>query len=157
MHEETVFAERAHQAAASGYIMKSDGSRRLVEGVQQVLAGNMFFSDDMRSRLLGRAVAGSNAAVGMDALTDRDLDVFDRLGRGLSSREVAARLKLSTHTIAFYRDRLKTKLGMRSSAELLRKATAWVQSGGGDTLSGSGTRHAAAAPHGELTPPSTGV
>ncbi len=133
MHDEQVYAERALKAGARGYIMKQEMTGKVVTAIRQVLNGKMFFSEDIVDSILGR-VAVASAAVHKDpvsTLSDRELEVFTFIGRGLGRKEMASALNVSIKTIGTYREKIKEKLGIRSSPELAKRAVEWVQSQGG--------------------------
>lgn len=128
MHDEDLYAERALQVGAMGYINKQESCQRIVEGIRSVIDGRIYLSERMANRLLSR-VAGrhpENEVSPVDALTNRELQVFEMLGQGNSVREIARRLHLSPKTVERYRENLKHKLGLSSASELLRHATQWV-------------------------------
>jgi len=132
MHDEAIFGERTLAAGAMGYVDKQQPTGRLIEAIRQVLSGRVFVS----GRLAGRFVAGSTAsgrATGgspIQRLSDRELEVLQLIGEGLTSRMIAERLHLSIKTIDTYRENLKTKLGLRTANELVRYAVAWTLEGG---------------------------
>ena len=133
MHDETVYAERALKAGARGYIMKQEMTGKVVAAIRQVLHGKMFFSEDIVESILGR-VALDSPAVRKDpvaALSDRELEVFTLIGKGMGRSEMASLLNVSIKTIGSYREKIKEKLNIRSSPELARRAVEWVQSQGG--------------------------
>jgi DNA-binding NarL/FixJ family response regulator len=128
MHDEAIYAERVLRAGARGYITKYEASAEVMAAIEQVLHGEVYLSRQMTSRMLGRFAIGKKAAVGdVNILTDRELDVFQRIGRGETARDVAAALHLGVTTIDTYRARIKEKLGLKSGAELQRRAMEWVQ------------------------------
>ncbi len=133
MHDETVYAERALKAGARGYIMKQEMTGKVVKAIRQVLHGKMFFSEDIVEGILGR-VATDSRAIPKDpvsTLSDRELEVFTLIGKGTGRKEMASMLNVSIKTIGSYREKIKEKLGIRSSPELARRAVEWVQSQGG--------------------------
>ncbi len=127
MHDESLFAERALRAGAVGYVSKHEASRTIVKAVRAVLAGNLYLSQRMTERMVQRAV-GTNAVVGspLERLTDRELEVFELIGQGLTSRQIAERLDLSPKTVETHREHLKEKLGLKNASELTRHAVQWV-------------------------------
>ena len=134
MHDESLFAERALRAGARGYIMKQEATGKLLEAIRRVLKGEVYLSDGMASRMLlsfvgGRAGEGGSA---LESLTDRELEVFQMIGRGLTTRQIAHDIHLSVKTIETHREHIKKKLGLRNATELLQHATWWVQSQGKD-------------------------
>ena len=129
MHNEQVWAERAIRAGAKGYIMKGEASDNVISGLRNILAGNIHVSGSIMARLLDKFQMKPDApgAATIDLLTDRELEVFRLIGSGLSTREIADRLKLGIKTIGTYRDRVKQKLLLKSGAELTRRAVLWTE------------------------------
>ena len=134
MHEESLYAERALQAGAAGYLMKKEAESRVIPAIRQVLGGRYFVSDRVQDKVMlqfaGRMspkeAAGQQPFLGQ--LSDRELEVFELHGRGLSTREMAEALNISPKTIATHRGRIKTKLGIESTPELVRQAVLWIES-----------------------------
>lgn len=131
MHEEELYAERALRAGARGYISKGAASAEVVNAIRCVLRGEVYASGQITSRLLDRITGKPRELAGMDSLADRELEVFCLLGRGKSTREIAAALHLGETTVETYRARIKDKLGLRSAAELYLRAGEWVRERGG--------------------------
>jgi DNA-binding NarL/FixJ family response regulator len=123
MHDEALFAERALRAGARGYIMKREAITGLVGAIRQVLAGRIYLSEGMAQAVLERlgheALAPDNP---LARLTDRELEVFDLIGRGQSTVAIAERLGVSIKTVETYRSNIKTKLGLKDAADLIRFA-----------------------------------
>ena len=132
MHEEHLYAERALRAGARGYIMKSEASSEVVSAVRTVWSGEVYLSEAMKSRMLDRLTQSPQKLVshGVEALTDRELEVFQQIGNGRNTREISVMLGLSESTVETYRARIKDKLGLRNAAELAQRAVHWVSSGG---------------------------
>lgn len=130
MHDENLWAERALQAGAGGYIMKHDGTEKLVEAIRSVLAGNFYISDKITGKILHQYAKGSqrSSPSGIEALTNRELEVFELIGEGEGTRQVAEKLHLSTKTIDTHRAHIKEKLNLQSATELVQHAVRWVQS-----------------------------
>jgi len=128
MHDEELFAERALRAGARGYITKREASTEVVAALKTVLEGQIYVSKQMNARLLERMAGVPKKLNGgeLSALADRELEVFQMLGRGKSTREIATELNLGETTIDTYRARIKEKLGLRSSTELYLRASQWV-------------------------------
>jgi len=127
MHDPALYAERAMQAGASGFVNKQEPAQKVLDAIRRVLAGGVYLSDRFADRVLGRLVGGRAAAEHLaqsplERLSDREVEVLALLGRGLTVKEIAAHLHLSTKTIDAHRDHLKKKLGLKSSSELLRYA-----------------------------------
>ncbi|QOV88961.1 response regulator [Humisphaera borealis] len=124
MHDEKLYAERALRAGARGYIMKQEPPQVLVNAIRNVLAGEIYVSPNMGATLLHRMVGSKTASnlTPMDRLTDRELEVFRMIGAGMRVRDIAEKLFLSAKTIEAHREHIKEKLGLKTSAELLRFA-----------------------------------
>lgn len=129
MHDEQVWAERAIRAGARGYIMKKEASENVINAMRNILGGKIHVSASIMERLLDRLQMRqeNTAAPSIDMLTDRELEVFRLIGYGLATREIAERMKLGVKTIGTYRDRVKQKLGIKSAAELIRRAVLWTE------------------------------
>ena len=128
MHEETLYAERSLRAGARGYIMKSEASSEVVAAIRRVLAGEVYVSNRINSRILSRMAHAprDGGPTGLASLTDRELEVFELVGSGRNSREIAVALHLGESTIETYRARIKEKLGLRNAAEMYQTAARWV-------------------------------
>jgi DNA-binding NarL/FixJ family response regulator len=129
MHDEAVYAERALRAGARGYIMKEAGGENLLGAIRQVLRGEVYVSHKMSARILeavsSRRPRGSSSPI--EQLTDREFEVFQRIGQGKGTREIAAELHLSPKTVDVHRSHLKEKLGLADSTALIRHAVRWVE------------------------------
>lgn len=128
-HDETLYAERALRAGARGYIMKHEIVSAVLEAIRKVLRGEVYLSDQMRARIVQLHVSG---AVGLETsplerLSNRELEVFEHLGRGLTTRQVAEALHISPKTVETYRANIKEKLGLENTNELLQRAVLWVE------------------------------
>jgi DNA-binding NarL/FixJ family response regulator len=123
MHDESVYAERALRAGAMGYVMKSHPAGRVLAAVRRVLGGEIDVSDAVAAKLV-RGVAGVAAgqASPVDRLSDRELQVFRRIGKGMRLSAIAAELHLSVKTVESHREHIKRKLGLATSGDLLRYA-----------------------------------
>ena len=131
MHDEELYAERALRAGAKGYISKNEASKEVVKALRSVLSGEIYVSLRMNARLLSRITQKrSTVLVGMETLADRELEVFQLLGRGKSTKEIADSLHLGASTVETYRARIKDKLQLRSAAELYLRAGEWVREHG---------------------------
>ncbi|MCG6158006.1 response regulator transcription factor [Rubinisphaera margarita] len=128
MHDEALYAERALRAGAKGYINKDEATDRLIEAVRRVASGQIFLSDEMTHRFLSRQVGkGEVAPPGpMESLSDRELEVFEQIGHGMKTRQIAERLHLSPKTVETYRENIKRKLNLANSVELTQHAVQWV-------------------------------
>jgi DNA-binding NarL/FixJ family response regulator len=131
MHDEFLYAERALRAGARGYIMKQEAMESVVNAIHQVLDGKIYFSDRIKEYILTNLSDGLRQAEKspIERLTNRELEVFRMIGRGLSTREIAGKLHLSIKTIGTYRERIKEKLGLKNATELVRHAVHWEKTG----------------------------
>jgi DNA-binding NarL/FixJ family response regulator len=129
MYDETLYAERALQAGAKGYIMKQETSESIVKAVRSVLGGKMYLSENVMGDILGRFVGKPATAekTPIARLTDRELEVFRLIGQGLTTNQIAKQLSLSGKTIGTYRERIKEKLNLKNAAELTRHAVRWLE------------------------------
>ncbi|HVV99874.1 MAG TPA: response regulator transcription factor [Planctomycetaceae bacterium] len=128
IHDESVFAERALRAGAAGYVNKQNSTEVVIEAIRQVLGGRIYLSSHMTDQLLTRA-AGRNKTPGgtaVDTLSDRELEVFELMGRGLTTKEIAEKLYLSPKTVDTYRENIKRKLNLKNNAELNFHAVQWT-------------------------------
>jgi len=130
MHDEALFAERALRAGALGYVMKQEAADKIATAIQHVLRGELYLSVKMKERVLHRFVSKKNDGLvfAMDTLSSREMEVFQLIGNGFSTRQIAEKLNLSSKTIDSYREHLKLKLGLETGAELMRHAIQWVRS-----------------------------
>jgi DNA-binding NarL/FixJ family response regulator len=133
MHSESLYAERALRNGALGYINKDQATDRIVEAVRRVLAGKVWLSDAMAERMLQRAVGERRHEVTrspLDALADRELEVFRLIGHGVKTAQIAERLHVSVKTVETYRDRIRQKLDLDDGTKLAHYATQWVLENG---------------------------
>ncbi|MBB5033535.1 response regulator transcription factor [Prosthecobacter vanneervenii] len=132
MHDEELYAERALRAGAKGYITKNEASSEVIEAIRCVMRGDVYASRQMTAKLLERMTQkrSNSELAGMETLADRELEVFQMLGRGKSTREIAQTLNLGESTVETYRARIKEKLQLRSAAELYLRAGQWVRDHG---------------------------
>jgi DNA-binding NarL/FixJ family response regulator len=132
MHDEELYAERALRAGAKGYITKNEASTEVIEAIRCVMKGDVYASRHMTAKLLERMTQkrSNTELAGMETLADRELEVFQMLGRGKSTREIAQTLNLGESTVETYRARIKEKLQLRSAAELYLRAGQWVRDHG---------------------------
>jgi DNA-binding NarL/FixJ family response regulator len=129
MHDESIFAERSLIAGAKGYINKRETSVSIIEAIHCLLKGKVFVSDKIKEDILHHLVGGAASydKLPMERLTDRELEVFQLIGRGCSTNEIALKLNLSAKTIGTYRERIKEKLHLKHSCELIRHALLCVE------------------------------
>jgi DNA-binding NarL/FixJ family response regulator len=129
MHEEIYFVERAFRAGARGYVTKRDSTHRIVEALRAVLAGQVYASADILAQLTERMVGHSPGKQmgSVELLSDREMEIFQRLGEGQGTRKIATELGLSMKTVQAYCARIKEKLGLANISELVRDAVRWVE------------------------------
>jgi len=128
MQDEALFAERVLRAGADGYISKEEATEKVVEAIREVMKGKVYLSRRMTEQLLYQ-FAGRTPEPGadtLDTLSNRELEVFQLIGQGLGTRQVARELHLSVKTIETHRESIKRKLNLSSSNELMRRAVQWV-------------------------------
>ncbi len=130
MHDETLYAERVLRAGARGYISKQASAEHLVAAIRRVLSGQIYVSEEASGRILGKLVRGDADGEGtnsvLDLLSNRELEVFQFIGRGRGTRDIAAEMHVSVKTVETYRAHIKEKLKLRSAPELMRFAVDWV-------------------------------
>ena len=131
MHAESLYAERVLRAGAQGYVSKQESPAEVVAAIRTVMGGGIYVSQRVNETILERAGHTGKAvpATGVDSLSDREIEVFQLVGRGLNSREIAKRLNLGPTTVDSYRARIKEKLGIKNAAELYQRAAQWVAEG----------------------------
>jgi DNA-binding NarL/FixJ family response regulator len=132
MHDEVIYAERVLRAGARGYIMKEAGGENLLFAIRQVLAGQPYVGPRVSAKILddmsGRKPRGSSSPI--EKLSDREFEVFQLVGGGKSTREIAKQLGLSPKTVDVHRSNIKEKLGLKDSTALVRHAVRWVETQG---------------------------
>lgn len=130
MHDESLYAERALRAGAQGYIMKQEASEKILTAIHRVLDGELYLSDRMKEKMLHRIVnkKKEDGGFSIDSLSDREMEVFQLIGNGFSTRQIAQKLNLSVKTIDSYREHLKLKLQLETGSDLVRYAIQWVKS-----------------------------
>ena len=133
MHEESLYAERALQAGAVGYVMKKEADNSVLTAIRRVQSGRYYVSERMQDKIM-LLFAGQTSPKEMaettnsiTQLSDRELEVFELHGRGLTTLEMAETMDISPKTIATYRGRIKTKLAIETMPELVRRAVLWIE------------------------------
>ncbi len=134
MHDEKVYAERALVTGARGYIMKQEMSGQVTSAIRQIISGKIYISESMNDRLLSNFLAkgGESGKKNINddpasMLTGRELEIFRLIGKGYTRKDIAESLNLNVNTIGTYRERIKEKMNISSSNELLSYAIKWVQ------------------------------
>jgi DNA-binding NarL/FixJ family response regulator len=133
MHEESLYAERALQAGAVGYVMKKEADNSVLTAIRRVQGGRYYVSERMQDKIM-LLFAGHTSpkelaekTPSITQLSDRELEVFELHGRGLTTLEMAEWMRISPKTIATYRGRIKTKLAIETMPELVRRAVLWIE------------------------------
>jgi len=129
MHDEALYAERALRAGALGYVMKNQPARVVKAAISKALGGEIFLSEKMSSSVLGKLLRGKSErpVSPVEQLSDRELEVFQMLGEGKPSRQIAEELNLTIPTIHSFRNRIKEKLQLKNSTEMMLHAMQWVR------------------------------
>ena len=128
MHDETVYAARALRAGASGYIMKTEPIETILDGLNKVMQGEIFVKNDLKNDILLSLLDSGDTNRSPDKkLTNRELEVFRAMGHGQTTRAIAEQFHISMKTVQAYRERIKGRLGIGNSTELMQRAVQWVQ------------------------------
>src|SRR5256886_15652018 len=127
-YDELIFAERVLRAGASGYIMKENATNEVLRAVRKVLAGELYFSERVAAAVVERSLREKPGAshLGLERLSDRELEVFQLIGASYSTPEIAERFHLSPKTVETHREKIKCKLSLHSAAELKQFARKWA-------------------------------
>ena len=132
MHDESIYAERVLRAGGRGYIMKHEGGKQLMQAIRHVLSGQIYVSPKMSGKILeifsGRRAQSASSPV--EQLTDREFEVFQLIGQGKGTRQIAEQLHLSVKTVEVHRQHIKEKLKLTDAPSLTRCAVQWVESQG---------------------------
>lgn len=128
MHDEELYAERSLLAGARGYIMKQEASASVINAIRSVLEGRIYISDKITRNILNSVTGNPSTPkkLPVETLTNRELEVFTYIGRGITTKEIAQKLFLSIKTIGTYRERIKQKLNLKNVNELIQQASHWV-------------------------------
>jgi len=129
VHDESIYAEMAFRAGATGYLMKQEALDRIPTAIRRVLEGSVYVSDALAARMLQQRVRGQLDVQEspVKSLSDRELEVFQLIGQWKKTKEIAQELHLSVKTVEYYREQIKRKLSLRDASELTQYATSWVQ------------------------------
>jgi DNA-binding NarL/FixJ family response regulator len=130
MFDEKIYAERTIRAGAMGYICKQEPISNVLDAIRAVLAGNMYLSPNMTNNLLRRLGGGEMERDPVAGLSNREIEVFQMLGRGMTTKSIATKLGVSPKTIEAHRERIKTKLNLKNASELNCQAVQWVLENG---------------------------
>lgn len=131
MHDEATHAEKALRAGAQGYVMKEHADESILEALRAIRRGEVYLTEAARDRLLEdflqKPDGEKRPETGIESLTDREREVFECLGRGMTTRRIAEKFELSERTVEVHRAHIKRKLGCEDAAQLLREAVRWVE------------------------------
>ena len=127
LHDEDVYAERSLRAGARGFIMKAEATENVLTAVRQVLKGEIYLSERMKSKMLEKMTSGPPRSSDslIDGLSDREIEVFELMGEGMKNQAIASKLHISIKTVETYKSHLKTKLRLKDSTELMQRAVEW--------------------------------
>ena len=130
MHDESLFAERALRVGARGYIMKQEAIEKVMEAIRKVLRGELYVSERVSAKIVKRFVDGKAEGVSSseELLSDREMEVFQLIGQGFGTRQIADLLHVSVKTVETYRAKIKEKLNLQNAAELMKHAIHWIES-----------------------------
>ena len=132
MHDESLYAERVLRAGGRGYIMKQEGGKQIMQAIRHVLSGQIYVSPKISGKILelfsGRS--GNSGGSPVEQLTDRELEIFQLIGHGKGTRQIAEQLHLSVKTVEVHRQHIKEKLKLVDAPALTRAAVRWVESQG---------------------------
>lgn len=130
MHDESLFAERALRVGAGGYIMKQEAIEKMMEAIRKVLRGELYVSERVSANIVKRFVDGKAEGVSSpeELLSDREMEVFQLIGQGFGTRQIADQLHVSVKTVETYRANIKEKLNLKNAAELMKHAVHWIES-----------------------------
>jgi DNA-binding NarL/FixJ family response regulator len=136
MHEETLYALRALKAGAKGYVMKAEAMTSIATAMRRVAEGKIYVSPTFGEQLIFKAITAIDEGMGspVDILSDRELEVLEKLGQGLTTREIADNMRLSPKTVETHRAHIKEKLKFKDATAMVRFAVDWVASGRGDAI-----------------------
>lgn len=128
MHDESLFAERSIRAGALGFVNKQQAPEQLIKAIDQVIQGKVYLSPEVTERMICRSIGSDNHSdqSPIESLSDRELEVFEQIGNGETTRQIANKLNLSSKTIETYRENIKHKLNLGNATELTRHAIQWV-------------------------------
>jgi DNA-binding NarL/FixJ family response regulator len=126
MHDEMIYAERAIRAGARGYITKHEVPARILLAIRRILSGEIYWSEKAAARVASKIARAAPTTTKFDLLTDREMQVFQLIGSGQSTRQIAATLHIDVSTVETYRARIKQKLDIDSGLDLVRHAINWA-------------------------------
>ncbi len=128
MHDEVLYAERSLRAGARGYIMKREATKKILQAIRSVLAGKVYVSDKIADIMAEKFVEGPiPGEYSVEQLSDRELEIFELLGRGMNTRQIADHLHVGFKTVQTYCARIKEKLKLDNATQLLHEAIRWIE------------------------------
>lgn len=129
MHDESLFAERALRVGARGYIMKQEAIEKMMEAIRKVLRGELYVSERVSASIVRKFVDGKAESVSSpeELLSDREMEVFQLIGQGFTTRQIADQLHVSVKTVESYRANIKEKLSLKNATELMKHAVHWIE------------------------------
>ena len=129
MHDEMLYAERVMRAGAAGYIMKREATKKVLDAIRTVIQGGLYFSNAVNAMLAQKLVQGAgDQSVSIGSLSDRELEVFQLLGRGYNTRQISGQMNVGFKTVHAYCGRIKEKLNLANINELVFHAIRWHES-----------------------------
>ncbi len=129
MHDESLYAERVFRAGARGYLNKRETAQKVVAAIRRVLEGKLYVSEKAAEIMAGRTIRGQTAnRSAIETLSDRELQVFEMLGQGIGTTQIAGDFQVSVKTVQEYCARIKEKLNLNSARQLLCEAVRWRES-----------------------------
>lgn len=130
MHDEDIYAERVLRAGGRGYLMKNSAGKLVIEAIETVLAGGVYVSPETANRFLEALSRGAvKYGLPLQRLTDREIEIFEMIGLGKNSHEIGRLLNISPRTVHAHRNRIREKLSLANSTEVLTHAVKWIESG----------------------------
>ncbi|MBN2038809.1 MAG: response regulator transcription factor [Spirochaetes bacterium] len=128
IHNESIYAERALRAGARGYIMKEDAAKNIVNAVRTVLSGELYLSDNISKKIIEKLIhrKEDNSDYNVEDLTNREFEIYQLIGNGFSTKDIAQKLNLSIYTVESHKKNIKEKLHFKDTSELSRNAIQWV-------------------------------
>ena len=130
MHDENIYAERALRSGARGYVAKKEGPSVIIDAIRTVMSGELYLGSRISMKIIDRMFQGreGSAESPVQALSDRELEIFRMIGEGTGTGDIAHRLNISVNTIESHRKKIKEKLGIEKGSELVKAAVEWVSS-----------------------------
>jgi DNA-binding NarL/FixJ family response regulator len=127
MHSESIYAERAIKSGARGYIMKEDAAKNIINAVRTILNDELYLSSELSKKLLNKLIHKSDGSdLTIENLSNREFEIYQLIGNGFSTKDIAAKLNLSIYTVESHKKNIKEKLRIKDSSELTRNAIQWV-------------------------------